>query len=176
LGAPGKIVNCGYGISTAGNGPMNAGTSGKIASRLSAALRRALPPLNAENVRWLVAALLILACGLSAGLAWRRWGGQLLSQPEYRLSESSLRVTPAPEWIHPATNITSEVVRDGSLRDLNLLDDQTVIKIADAFKLHTWVKRVVRVSKQAPSSVVVELDYRKPIALVEVLYNNVLSY
>jgi hypothetical protein len=35
---------------------------------------------------------------------------------------------------------------------------------------------VVRVRKQAPGVVTVDLEYRRPVALVEVLFNNVLSY
>jgi hypothetical protein len=110
------------------------------------------------------------------GVLWKRVGPQLVQRSEFQLTEQSLIVSPQPEWIHPKTNIKADVIRDGSLRNVNLLDPQSAVKIADAFKLHAWVKRVVRVQKQAPAQVVVELEYRRPVALVEVVYNNVLSY
>jgi hypothetical protein len=153
------------------------GAAKKILARgMADALRKRLPPMTAANVRWVVAAGVLVLFIAAIAVLWKRISPQLAQNSEYRLTEQSLVVTPQPEWIHPKTNIKADVVRDGSLRHVNLLDPKSAVKIADAFKLHAWVKRVVRVQKQAPAQVIVELEYRRPVALVEVVYNNVLSY
>ncbi len=154
---------------------MNAAKRGSAASRLSSLVGNLLPRLP-SHAGWLLAGGFVLVLLLGIGAAWKAWGPQLLGRAEYRLSEESLHVTPQPAWIDPATNVKAEAIRDGSLLNVNLLDEQAAVKIARAFELNTWVKRVVRVRKRAPASVDVELEYRQPVALVEVLYNNVLSY
>jgi hypothetical protein len=155
---------------------MNAVKHRSPAGKIAAVMARLLPPVGAGNLRWVMAVMLVALLVMALAYSWKRWGPDLVSQPEYALSEESVVLTPQPEWIYAGTNVKAEVIRDGSLRNLNLLDDKAAIKIADAFKLHTWVKRVVRVRKQAPATVIVEVEYRRPVALVEVLYNNVLSY
>ena len=66
----------------------------------------------------------------------------------------------------------SEVVRDGSLVTLSLLDEQLAMKVKQAFELHNWVARVHYVSKKPSGHVMVELDYRRPVAWVEVVNQN----
>jgi hypothetical protein len=40
-------------------------------------------------------------------------------------------------------------------------------RVEDAFKFHPWVASVKRISKSLPSSLTVELTYRRPVAAVE---------
>ena len=76
-------------------------------------------------------------------------------------------MTPLPPWIH--TDLKAEVLRDASLDGpLSLLDKELTVRVAHAFALHPWVAKVQRVSKRSPAGVQVDLDYRRPVAMVEV--------
>jgi hypothetical protein len=120
-------------------------------------------------------AVLILAL-IALTIAWQRWGTGVLEDPRRLLTAENLQITPQPDWIDSATDVKAEAIRDGSLRKVNLLDEQATVQIARAFELHCWVRKVHRVQKHAPDSVMVELEYRRPVALVEVFYNDILSY
>jgi len=114
-----------------------------------------------------------LAVGLLGGTyyGWQQWGSEISRSPEYQVRAENIEITPLPPWIH--SDVKAEALRDGSLTDLSLLDRQLAVKIARAFSMHTWVQDVRRVSKQtatnSPTRVVVELVYRKPVAMVEVV-------
>jgi hypothetical protein len=60
------------------------------------------------------------------------------------------------------------VIRSAALSRLDLRERNLVERIASAFALHPWVAKVVRVEKQFPSKVLVDLAYRRPVAVVEV--------
>ena len=65
--------------------------------------------------------------------------------------------------------LKAEVIRDASLdSSLSTLDPELTMRVAQAFRLHPWVAKVQRVSKQYPAAVKVELVYRRPAAMVEV--------
>lgn len=119
--------------------------------------------------RWLIAAVLLVLAGLGVSAAWRHWGGAVVAHPSYAIQAENIAVTPQPEWVH--TDVKAEVVRNGSLEKLQLLDPQVTVKVARAFEIHNWVASVQRVSKQYPAKIVVELEYRRPVAMVEVLDN-----
>lgn len=131
---------------------------------------------NRAAWQWVAIAGGLTAFVLLAVVLWRHVFPDLTSQDQFRLSESNLIVTAQPEWIYPSTNVKREVIRDNSLEKISLWDDQAVMKVARAFELHPWVRRVVRVRKEPPGRVVVDIEYRRPIALVEVLYQNKLFY
>lgn len=112
--------------------------------------------------------LIISVAALFVGLyfAWKKWGPEFTSHERYRLSVDNLEIPPQPPWIH--SNVKAEVIRDGNLDELRILDEQVTVKVAGAFALHNWVAKVKRVSKNADPKVVVDLEYRKPVAMVEV--------
>jgi len=120
--------------------------------------------------------LVFLTLGLVAGLAgatyygWQRVGGQVTQGPEYLLAPEQIEITPLPPWIR--TDVRAEAIRDGGLSGLSLLDRELTVKIARAFSLHTWVENVRRVRKEYPARVVVDLVYRRPVAMVEVTMND----
>ncbi len=155
---------------------MNRGKQDSAAARLAEGLRRLVPILNLAHGRTLALAAIALLIVFVLVKLWRSVGPDLRSSEQFTLTEEKLSITEQPEWIDPATNVRAEVFRDGSLSGMNLLDTQAAVQIARAFELHTWVRRVVRVQKQAAGRVVVDLEYRRPVALVEVLFNNILSY
>jgi hypothetical protein len=116
--------------------------------------------------RYAVPVIGLLALVAVACLVWQWWGGSFVQRPEYLLAAEQLEVTPQPDWIH--ADVKAEVIRDGMLANTNMLDADVTVKVARAFELHAWVAHVRRVSKHYPGQVRVELDYRRPVAMVEV--------
>ncbi len=116
--------------------------------------------------------VLVLAAGLTGGAyyGWQRVGPQVTQGPDYLLEPEQIEITPPPPWIR--SDVRGETVRDGGLSGLSILDRELTVKIARAFGLHTWVEEVRRVRKEHPARVVVELAYRRPVAMVEVTMND----
>ncbi len=117
--------------------------------------------------------LTLLAAGtLWAGwyLVWHRVRDHVLSSPGYTVSLQDVQITPPPQWIdHNVRDIRADVFRHASLDgSLSIMDDDLAERIHDAFSSHPWVATVVRVTKQPPGRVKVELEYRRPVCMVEV--------
>jgi len=148
---------------------------------MNAAKRKAEPPSSGTTAGFRqrafrrVLPVLLLVAGLTGGAyyGWQRVGPQIAQGPEYALETEQIEITPQPPpWIR--ADIRAETIRDGGLSDLSLLDRELTVKIARAFSLHTWVENVRRVRKEQanPPRVLVELVYRKPVAMVEVTMND----
>lgn len=143
--------------------------SGKPRSRLSpgVGMLRGLTRLTRPPWRTVVASLLVLAAGWGVlAAAWQRWGRAALQEGEFRVTAASFEVTPPPGWI--TSSVVEEVVRDGNLAGMFVHDPALVPRVAEAFALHPWVARVVRVEKHYPARVSVQLEYRRPVAVVPV--------
>lgn len=113
------------------------------------------------------------ALAVFIGLAvagWKRWGPTIVASPAYVLSEEQIEVTPQPPYIHG--NVKAEAIRAGGLAGASILDPKLTEKVQHAFAVHTWVASVKRVTKHHPARVVVELEYRRPAAMVEVMQGN----
>lgn len=114
----------------------------------------------------IVSMVLIIGAMLGLRMAWDKYAINLERDPRYQVTSEQIEVTPQPVWIH--ADVKAEVIRDGSLADLKLTDAKLAERVGQAFAMHSWVAKVVRVEKQYPSRVKVELEYRSPIAAVEV--------
>ena len=100
-------------------------------------------------------------------LVWRQVRHNVLSSNSYLLATEDVRITALPDWIH--SDIRSEVFNSASLDgSLSIMDDDLAQRVANAFSLHPWIARVVRVTKSHPARVEVELIYRRPVCMVEV--------
>ena len=87
--------------------------------------------------------------------------------PRYRVTADDVEITPLPPWIH--SDVRGEAIRGITLRgSMSVMDDKLTQRIADAFGLHPWVAKVVGVRKFHPSRVKVDLEYRRPVLMVEV--------
>jgi hypothetical protein len=109
--------------------------------------------------------LLMLAAVAAAWFAWRHWGPQIVAKQEYVVTPEQISITPQPPWIH--SDVKADVVRAGSLTDLQLLDPDLALQVQQAFALHAWVAEVRRVRKRYPAEVMVELRYRRPVAMIK---------
>jgi hypothetical protein len=107
-----------------------------------------------------------------AGLlyAWHRWGEPGLNSPEYSVTLDKIIVTPQPAWIH--ADVKAEVLRSADATRLNLREPKLVEELAAAFAMHPWVAKVVQVRKSFPARIDVQLEYRRPVAAVEVASKN----
>jgi hypothetical protein len=130
------------------------------------ALSRLFRPL--EGKAWLTSATLVFCSvvGLTTYHLWHQHADRILSHPQYRLKTNRLRVTPQPEWIR--SDVVQSAVTQGRLHDANLLDKEMVLQVKQAFGVQPWVRKVIRVNKRYPSTVEVDLEYRRPLAMVEV--------
>jgi hypothetical protein len=119
--------------------------------------------------RWLIAGVLVVAAvGIGWRLGWNRVRDDVLANQDYQISPKDIVITPLPAWIH--TNPIDQVIRDASLEgSLSILDEDLTKRLANAFSSHPWVAKVHRVSKQHPARVEVELTYRQPVAMVEMV-------
>jgi len=100
-------------------------------------------------------------------VVWRQVRHNVLSSNSYLLTTEDVRITPLPNWIH--SDIRREVLNSASLDGpLSIMDDDLAQRVANAFSLHPWIAKVVRVTKAHPARVEVELIYRRPVCMVEV--------
>lgn len=111
-------------------------------------------------------ALLVLVL-LAVYYGWQRWGKDALAGANRQLVEEKIHVPEQPEWIS-RSNVVSEVFRTGSLGELFLFDKDLSLKVHGAFELNPWVAKVNRVGKNPDGSIMVDLDYRQPLAWVEI--------
>lgn len=143
---------------------MNAARRKRKSSPLSSVLA---PFRHTAGQRALIILAILVAVPIGAIYAWQRWGDRITKGPEYLLTPESFEITVnQPAWIK--SDVRQDVVRDGSLNELSIRDKQLLHKVEQAFLMHNWVEKVIRVNKYYPARVVVELTYRKPVAMVEV--------
>lgn len=126
---------------------------------------RLMPKLKFHRP-WTAAAATL---GVFFGLWYWMWSevrGQVLSGPDYAITAESIEISPPPPWIR--TDIRGEVFRAAQLGGaIWLLDADLTERLAGAFALHPWVSSVRRVAKRHPARVIVDLDYRRPVLMVE---------
>ncbi len=113
---------------------------------------------------WTAEILLVLICCLGA---WKLVANRVTSGDDYIAMPDDVVVTPLPQWIQ--TDVKRQVLQNASLDDgESILDGDLVRRFADAFPMHPWVESVKSVRKQYPATVIVDIIYRKPVAMVVV--------
>lgn len=95
---------------------------------------------------------------------WRYYGAKALDSAYYALSLENIHLTPPPFPLR--ANIVAEVYEGSGLSQMSLLDDQTAAAIARAFTAHPWIRQTHRVQKMAGGQIMVNVEYRIPIAMV----------
>jgi hypothetical protein len=91
-----------------------------------------------------------------------------LSQHErYRLAVSRIEVPAPPRWL-PSNFVEQVTTRAHLPATLSLLDERLVATLHAAFAQHPWVESVVKVRKTPGGRVLVDLEYRRPVAVVRV--------
>ena len=121
-------------------------------------LRRLIKAPAALSIVW--PALLIVA----GYLAWHHWGADHVADKFYVVDPSLIKITEPPPYVR--TDVVESIYQDTAMEGLSLLDPQATAKIAAAFSMHAWVKRVVSVRKLPGGVIDVHLLYRRPVAMV----------
>jgi hypothetical protein len=106
--------------------------------------------------------------GLTGHFIWRQQLAVVAHNPQYQVTPEAIQITPPPPWVR--SDIKTEVLRDaGLVGKLSLLDDweTLVARVRQAFESHPWIGSVARITRHLPNSLVIELEYRRPIAAVE---------
>ncbi|MGY8769097.1 MAG: cell division protein FtsQ/DivIB [Pirellulales bacterium] len=114
----------------------------------------------------------LVVCGFTAGccLLWNHLESEIVENDTFMLKPDKIVVSAQPDWIN--NDISKDLIQSEKLQmPIDIRDQLLAENLSKAFKGHAWVKDVVRVSKQYPAKVTIELDYRKPVAMVEVLEN-----
>jgi hypothetical protein len=103
-------------------------------------------------------------------IAWSQVGSSPVEHSYFGLQEDQIELTPRPPWIK--SDIVSAVFEKSQLADVSKLDHRAGATLANAFNLHPWIKRTIRVQKMS-DKILVDVEYREPVALVYVENENV---
>jgi hypothetical protein len=96
----------------------------------------------------------------------RNWLPDPEALPDYRVPARDIHVSTPNRWV--PQDLVTQVVRHAALPEhLSLLDGDLVARLAAAFAEHPWVARVVSVRASRDAGIVVDLEYRAPVLMVE---------
>lgn len=126
--------------------------------------RPARGPGRVRRLRLLfaIAAVALATAMLSIG---SRLIPDLSSRPEYQITPARITIKSTPRWI-PGDIIEQVFDKAAESGPLSLLDETLSERLAAAFHTHPWVLRVLRVHKSWPARVQVEVEWRRPVAMI----------
>jgi len=112
--------------------------------------------------------LAVVASGFVALPRVMRLIPDLRERGEYQVAAQDIEIVPSPpDWI-PADFIDQALRDSGNSDSVFMLDNSVNEMMAKAFAAHPWVEKVVRVERAVPARIVVELEFRRPVAMVQV--------
>jgi len=115
----------------------------------------------------LAAAAVVAAAAIGGATLWSWFGERVRSDPDQVLLPDQIELEGKPAWVRG--DLKMEALRDASLdRGLPLDDPELARRLARAFDMHPWVRRVVGVRLRHPAAAVVEVVCREPAAMVGV--------
>jgi hypothetical protein len=139
------------------------------------------PPASASRILWRpkvwAGLMLVVAVGIAGRMAWRHFLPTVARHPQFQITAEHVTITPPPPWIR--ADVKAEVLRDaGLVGTLSVLDDRDRLqqRVRDAFAFHPWVASVGRITIDLPASLAIELEYRWPVAAVESVDSDSVSY
>ena len=113
-------------------------------------------------VKFLILGLLFVGVFAVAGYeVWQFVRGKVLASEEYQ-------PWPMPPWVQPdpRLDVYERLRRNGPVSIMDA--DLTAERITAAFEQNAWVAKVHKVTKKYPATVEVELDYRRPVLMVQI--------
>ena len=129
-----------------------------------------LKGLRRYHLGWSIPVVLfgVVVVAVLLGL-WSIGQSRLRHDAKFELRADDIHLIPLqPSWIRE--DVLQSVVKQHNLEELFLDDDNLTKQIADAFTLHSWILGAELVEK-SPTGVQVRVNYRKPVAMVEVKFN-----
>lgn len=136
------------------------------------------PASRRSAVSWAVGTLyarrgVLTSLGILVGLGfgfqwlWGAVGPSVVQGERFRVSPASTTVTEPPAWVRH--DVIAAAFERGELADgLSVLSDAEAFDepLAAAFSADPWVRRVGSIAKRHPNRVMIELEYRRPLAAV----------
>lgn len=127
-------------------------------------------PADSWRQRWqgVLMASFVAVFLAACGAGWIYVRDRVAGQKDYLVCAEQVQLTPLPpKYIR--SDVKAEVLKVAQLDlPLSILDDDLAQRIYERFPLHPWIARVKGVSKHYPARITVEVDYRKPVCVVEV--------
>ncbi len=120
---------------------------------------------------------IVLAVGYVGHMAWQHFLPAIARHPQFQITAENIHITPPPAWIR--VDVREEVLRDsGLMGKLSVIDDHQRLqqRVRDAFAFHPWVAAVGQIKIDLPASLEIELQYRQPVAAVEAVDRETVSY
>lgn len=117
---------------------------------------------------WVAYVGLVAALALGGFVAWHKAGPLILVSSDYQLTPDKVELEPPPPpWIR--SDVRGQALRTGRLdTPQSLLAPDLTERAYQAFSVHPWIEKVLRVSKGHPAWLRVEVRYRRPVAMVQV--------
>lgn len=115
----------------------------------------------------LLAGLVLVGIAIGASSLWQSVRGPLRADPRYLVTPENVDIGAQPPWID--SDIRPAALAWAGLQGpLSTLEpEQLTARLAEALRLQPWVKEVSRIELQSPNRVVVQLQWRRPVAVVE---------
>lgn len=115
-----------------------------------------------------VGAIVVLAAAAALGaFLWSRFSDAVGRSDDTVLRPEAVVLRGQGPWVK--ADIRAEALTSASLdRGLPLHDPELANRLARAFDMHPWVRRVVRVELRHPAAALVEIECREPAAMVGV--------
>jgi len=127
--------------------------------------RGAVAAFFEEHRAGLAATLVLAAIAAAVLYGWQNLGGRVRSAADQVLHPEAISVEGIAPWVRD--DLRLEALRDASLADGVPLDDPELARrLARAFDMHPWVRRVVAVELLHPAAAIVEIECREPVATV----------
>ncbi|MFN9509978.1 MAG: cell division protein FtsQ/DivIB [Planctomycetota bacterium] len=105
-----------------------------------------------------------MALLLAGYLGWRFYGAKALDAAYYAVKQENIHISDRPPWLK--SDVVAEVFEQNGLGRMSLLDDLTAAVIAKAFDGHPWVKKTHRVHRMAGGQIMINAEFRQPVAMV----------
>ncbi|MEI8371677.1 MAG: hypothetical protein WCJ35_02465 [Planctomycetota bacterium] len=119
-----------------------------------------------------LAVLVVAAFTGGTWAVWRYVERHVENSRDYLISIEQIAITPQPEWVR--SDVRAEAFRTASPPDrpLSSLDENLSQRIFMAFSLHPWIAKAI-VTKRAGARVNVDIVYRRPVCMVELVNGSV---
>ncbi len=122
--------------------------------------------LYLPRARVVTVLVVVALLGWAMQTVWQRVAPRVIHREPYLLAAERITMTPQPAWI--VTDVRAEIIRNAGLdKRLSILDEAFMSVVQDAFVLHPWIESVEKLSKKYPAGVHVEVNFREPVAVVE---------
>lgn len=137
----------------------------------------AVPSLHARRGLLLGIGILLML-GVCSHYVWERAKPRIRSDVRYQVSIATIQITEQPEWLHNdvklealgRAGLLSQTPEKAPDAGLSILDDPTQLeeRVAMMLEFHPWVRSVGKISKSPPNQLMVEVEYRTPLAALSI--------